>query len=85
MKIAVTGASGHVGTNLCELLVQQGHHVRILVYRDRSVIEHLPVEFIDGDITNEEDLVALCRNCEVVIHLAANISLAEEGQKLHEN
>ena len=78
MIIAVTGASGHVGTNLCQMLIQQGHQVKALVYNDLKGIEHLPMEFIRGDVTREEDLVKLCRNCEVVIHLAAYISLRKK-------
>jgi dihydroflavonol-4-reductase len=78
MKIAVTGASGHVGTNLCPMLIQQGHQIKALVYNDLKGIEHLPMEFIRGDVTSEEDLVRLCRNCEIVIHLAAYISLRKK-------
>ena len=62
MKIAVTGASGHVGTNLCRMLIQQGHQLKALVYRNLKGIEQLPIEFIKGDITREEDLVTLCRD-----------------------
>lgn len=78
MKIAVTGASGHVGTNLCQMLIQQGHQIKALVYNDLTGIEHLPMEFIRGDVSHEEDLVTLCRNCEIVIHLAAYISLQKK-------
>ncbi len=78
MKIAVTGASGHVGTNLCEMLIQQGHQLKALVYQDLKGLENLPIEFIRGDVTREEDLVTLCRNCEIVIHLAAYISLRKK-------
>jgi dihydroflavonol-4-reductase len=78
MKIAVTGASGHVGTNLCQMLIEQGHQIKALVYNDMRGIEQLPMEFIRGDVTREEDLVTLCRNCEIVIHLAAYISLRKK-------
>jgi dihydroflavonol-4-reductase len=78
MKIAVTGASGHVGTNLCEMLVQQGHQLKVLVYRDVTGLGHLPVEIVRGNVTQEDDLVTLCRNCEIVIHLAAYISLRKK-------
>jgi dihydroflavonol-4-reductase len=78
MKIAVTGASGHVGANLCQMLIQHGHQVKALVYHDLTGIEHLSMEFVRGDVTREEDLVELCRHCEIVIHLAAYISLRKK-------
>jgi dihydroflavonol-4-reductase len=78
MKIAVTGASGHVGTNLCRMLLQQGHQLKAMVYRDLTGIENLPVELVRGDVTSEDDLVNLCGNCEIVIHLAAYISLKKK-------
>lgn len=81
MKIAVTGASGHVGSNLCQMLIQQGHKVKALVYKDLTGIENLSMEFIRGDITREEDLVELCRDCEIVIHMAAYISLKRTDPK----
>ncbi len=80
MRIAITGASGHVGTNLCRMLIQEGHQLKALVYQDLTGIEHLPMEFIRGDVTREEDLIMLCRNCEVVIHLAAYISLRKKDK-----
>jgi len=60
------------------MLIQAGHQLRVLVHLDLTGIEHLPMEFIRGDVTREEDLVTLCRNCEVVIHLAACISLMKK-------
>jgi dihydroflavonol-4-reductase len=78
MKIAVTGASGHIGTNLCRMLIQEGHQLKALVYRNLKGIEQLPAEFIKGDITKEEDLVTLCKDCDAVINLAGHISLRKK-------
>jgi dihydroflavonol-4-reductase len=75
MKIAVTGASGHVGTNLCRLLIDHGHEVKALIYRDIKGLELLPMEYIWGDVMVEDDLIPLCTGCECVINLAAYISL----------
>jgi dihydroflavonol-4-reductase len=75
MKIAVTGASGHVGNNLCRMLVEAGHQVKALIHRDIKGLSGLPVEPIRGDVTSEADLANLCAGCEVVFHLAAYISI----------
>lgn len=81
MKIAVTGASGHVGTNLCRMLIEKGYHVKVLVHRDVKGLAGLPIETIKGDIRNTEDLVSLCTDCEVVFNLAACISIHKNDKK----
>jgi len=75
MRIAVTGASGHVGNNLCRMLVEQGHQVKALIHHDTKGLSGLPIEHIRGDVTSEADLVKLCSGCEIVFHLAAYISI----------
>ena len=75
MKIAVTGASGHVGNNLCRILIDLGHQVKALIHKETRGLTDLPLEQIRGDVTVESDLVNLCSGCEVVFHLAARISL----------
>ncbi|HUW93875.1 MAG TPA: NAD-dependent epimerase/dehydratase family protein [Bacteroidales bacterium] len=75
MKIAVTGATGHVGTNLCRMLIDQGHEVKVLIRNDIKGLEGMPLEFIRGDISNESDLENLCSGCDVIYHLAAFISI----------
>jgi len=80
MKIAVTGASGHVGNNLCRMLIARGHEVKALIYKDTKGLTGLKMEHINGDVTSESDLANLCNRCEVVFHLAAYISIRETDQ-----
>jgi len=75
MKIAVTGASGHVGANLCRLLIDQGHEVKALIHNSKKGIEDIGLEFVYGEINSEADLRKLCSGCEIVYHLAACISI----------
>jgi dihydroflavonol-4-reductase len=81
MKIAVTGASGHVGANLCRMLTDQGHEVKALIHNSRRGLEGLNLEFIDGDVTSEADLRRLCNGCELVFHLAAFISIRKRDNR----
>ena len=75
MKIAVTGANGHVGFNLCKALVQQGHHVTILKHKNDYAIRNVDVESIRGDLLDKESLIRLLTGIEIVFHLAARISI----------
>jgi dihydroflavonol-4-reductase len=74
MKIAVTGASGHVGNNLCRMLIDRNHQVKAMIHSDTKGLTGLPLEFIKGNVTSTSDLTELCTDCEVVFHLAAYIS-----------
>jgi len=75
MNIAVTGANGHVGGNLCRELVRRGHSVKALIYNDDTALKGLAIQTVRGDLSNPSALDELCRDSEVVIHLAALISV----------
>ena len=76
MKVAVTGASGHVGGNLVRALQEKGHSVRALVRGDTRAIEGLDAEKVKGDILEPQTLKAAFRGVDTVYHLAARISIA---------
>lgn len=85
MIIAVTGANGHVGTNLCPLLLREGHQVRALVYHGRSPYCAGAVETVKGDVLDPASLDQLCRGADVLIHLAARISIRKrDGHDIQE-
>jgi len=75
MKIAVTGATGHIGNVLCRLLVEQGFEVRALYRSDSKPLAHLNLTLIQGDVLNYNSLLELVEGCEVVINCAAIISI----------
>ncbi|UCE20995.1 MAG: NAD-dependent epimerase/dehydratase family protein [Candidatus Aminicenantes bacterium] len=75
MKIAVTGASGHIGSNLCRELIHQGYSVKALVHRSDQGIKDLPLEFVKGDVMDPASLSSLVQGTDVVFHLAAVISI----------
>jgi len=75
MRIAVTGASGHVGANLCRLLLSHGFDVKAFIHKESKSLQALNLEFVYGDISDEKALEKLCDSCEVVFHLAAFISI----------
>jgi dihydroflavonol-4-reductase len=75
MKIAVTGASGHIGGNLIRALLDQGRDVRVLVHEDEKAIEGLNVEKVYGDVLDLKSLKTLCDCSSTLFHLAARISI----------
>jgi dihydroflavonol-4-reductase len=75
MHISLTGASGHVGINLCKSLLEQGHTVKALSHRNEKGISSLPLTIIRGDVLDKESLRSFMTGADVVFHLAARISI----------
>ncbi|MFC2055138.1 NAD-dependent epimerase/dehydratase family protein [Chloroflexota bacterium] len=75
MTVVVTGASGHVGGNLVRALLEQGRNVRVLLHKDRRAIEGLDVEYVQGDVRDQESLESAFQNTDVVYHMAVYITL----------
>lgn len=71
--IAITGATGFVGSHLVGRLVEQGHAVRILARRPETVRRN-DVEVIAGDLASHEALERLCADAQSVVHCAGVIS-----------
>ncbi len=74
-KIAITGASGHVGACLCRELIRNGYEVRVLLHKDNKGFKNLDVEIVKGDLLDKNSLTTFVKNADIVIHLGAVISL----------
>jgi dihydroflavonol-4-reductase len=75
MKIAVTGANGHVGYNLCKSLLDNGFQVRALTHKHTESISKLDLTLVKGDVLDKASLLDLMDGVEIVFHLAAQISI----------
>ena len=67
----VTGASGMIGSRICERLVAQGYRVRALSRRKGFALEK--AEVVQGDIENEEVLAKFVRGASLMFHCAAEL------------
>ncbi len=79
MVVAVTGASGHIGINICCLLAKAGYHLKLLINQHKYGLEELNAEFFIGNILDTNAVDKLIQGSDFVIHLAARISI--EGDK----
>ncbi len=75
--IVVTGATGHLGSNLIPALLNGGHQVRVLVYdgEDASSLDRFKVERISGNVLKPESLERAFSGADAVLHCAAQISI----------
>lgn len=85
MKVLVTGADGFIGSHLTEALVRDGHDVRAFVFynsfNSRGWLDYCApdakgqFEVFAGDIRDPHGVKESVRGCDVVLHLAALISI----------
>jgi dihydroflavonol-4-reductase len=75
MKVAVTGASGHIGNCLVRELKNQGADIKVLVHNFRNDLDKMDIELIQGNLLDPESLITLCDGVDVVFHLAAQIAI----------
>lgn len=73
-RILITGASGFIGSRLCERLYLEYHANIIALVRNMGKaarIGRLGVEIVQCDILNENRIEKLIKRSDIVIHLAA--------------
>lgn len=83
MKILITGGAGFIGKHLVKNILKNNFQVTIFdnfSNSDRESILDLikmGAKIIDGDITNIQEISDAVKNHEVIVHLAALISVEE--------
>ena len=90
MKILITGGMGFIGLYLVDYLLKKGNEITVLDNFSNSNktsikrIQNKNLKIIEGDIRKIEDIVNSIKNQEVVIHLAAKISVNESIENPNE-
>ena len=77
-RIAVTGATGFLGSHITERLIQDGYEVAILA-RDANkaqAFEGRVSKIVIGDISDSEKISELVAGCDVVFHTVSNFRTA---------
>ena len=75
-KIIITGGLGYIGTELCKLYSGVSWHHDIVVIDNRFISERVNqirnwnMEFIQGDILDKDLMLKLCKDADLVHHLA---------------
>ena len=68
MNILIIGGSGFIGTRLVENFLKENHNVKIF---DKVQSEKYPYLTTIGDVRDEQALTDVCKDIEVIYHLAA--------------
>ena len=72
MNALVTGATGFIGSHLCEELVKRGYNVTCLSRTSSNLkwIESLDVKLTRGDCMDRESLLRVVEGADYIFHLA---------------
>ncbi|MBX2829921.1 MAG: NAD-dependent epimerase/dehydratase family protein [Rhodospirillales bacterium] len=81
-KYLVTGGAGFIGSHLCDALIARGDEVRVLDNLSTGRRENLAseVEFILGDVTDEDAVQKASIDIDGCFHLAAIASVAQSTE-----
>ena len=86
MKVAITGATGHLGGLIVRELHARHHTMKALVRKvDERIFGNIDIEFIKGDLSDINALAQLMHTCDALIHCAAIISIDGDMKGLVHN
>ncbi len=80
MRAFITGGAGFIGSHLADALIARGESVTILDNLSTGTLKNLSgiienVEFVEGDIRNNDLVEKLTQKADVVLHMAAALGV----------
>lgn len=75
-KALVIGGCGFIGSNIVKILSEKNYSIRVFDNLSTGRLKNIAdynVEFIQGDISNENEVTDAMKTIDYVFHLAANI------------
>ena len=75
--IAITGATGFVGSRMLDLVVREGYDVRALTRRKQD--DRPNVTWVRGTLDDAASLVNLCGSADVVLHVAGVVNAPDRA------
>ena len=84
-KVLITGATGFIGNHVTRLCLERGDEVRAMVMpgEDRSPLDGMDVEFVEGNLLDPDSLVKAVAGVEKLYHLAALFAVWTRDPDLH--
>jgi|TARA_B110000881_G_C18599935_1_gene534341 UDP-glucose 4-epimerase len=86
-NVLITGGAGFIGIHLCKLLIKKKYNVSVIDNFSIGKIRNIPknVNIYKKDILDYNSCVVACKNIDVVIHLAAKVSIRNSVKTFNED
>lgn len=75
--VAITGATGFVGSRMLDLVVREGYDARALTRRKQD--DRPGVNWVGGALDDSASLAKLCRGADVVLHVAGVVNAPDRA------
>jgi dihydroflavonol-4-reductase len=84
-RVLITGATGFIGNHVTRLCLEKGDQVRVMVMpgEDRSPLDGMDVEFVEGNLLDPGSLRRAAQGVEQLYHLAAMFAIWTRDPDLH--
>ncbi|MDT8325367.1 MAG: NAD(P)-dependent oxidoreductase, partial [Bacteroidota bacterium] len=81
MNIAITGATGFIGSHLADRMLAAGHEVRALVRASSNLrwLEGKDVQLVRGDIRDADTLEDFVRDADYIYHIAGVVKARDRA------
>jgi len=75
-SVFLTGGSGRIGKRVLKKLLDRGYRVKALMHRNKPEgISGEKLEFVQGDIMRQKDMIEAAEDCQIICHLAATYDM----------
>ena len=87
MIIAITGATGFIGSHLTDHMLAEGHEVRALVRKSSNLrwLEGKDVQLVQGDIRDADSLEDFLRDADYIYHIAGVVKARDRAGYMEGN
>ncbi len=84
-KVLVTGGTGFIGNHVVRMNLEKGEEVKVMVMpgEDRSPLDGMDVEFVEGNLLDPASLKKAVAGCSHMFHLAALFAVWTKDPELH--
>ena len=79
-RVLVTGATGFVGSTLCEHLAHRGYTIRAALRAEGALARGVTERCVVGDLSEVTDWTRLLANVDLIVHAAGRVHVLQDSR-----